>query len=156
MSKADDIVRRFQQTNDEIISTLEGVSEDKWNSQCRDEGRSINVVAHHVGSSHKPIAGLAVAIATGQAMPPLTREMIDQGNAAHAQQFADASKQETLDLLRSEAEASSSMIRGLSDDQLAKTASSPLFGGEMSSEQVLEAVWLGHPHGHLENIKSSL
>src|SRR5262249_9059140 len=123
------------------------MSDAAWSAPCPNDGRSIGVVAHHVASSYPTISGLVAAVATGQPLPPITEEMIHQGNAAHAQQVAACTQAETVALLRGNAQAASALVRGLSDEQLANTA--PLFGQQVSARQIAENILVGHPKGHL-------
>jgi DinB superfamily len=152
MGKSDELARKFEQANNAVIGAVEGMDDAAWQASCKDDPRSAGVVAHHVASSHQPVAGVAQAIATGQPLPPITGEMIDQGNAQHAQQFAGVGKAETLDLLRSGGKAAAETIRGLSDEQLANTAHFAPAGGVVSAEQIIEMVLIGHPQGHLQSI----
>ncbi|HEX5940441.1 MAG TPA: DinB family protein [Dehalococcoidia bacterium] len=156
MSKGQEIADRFEEINKEFISVVEGLPEDRWRSKAHDEDRPINVIAYHVASSHSQIAGMVKTIAEGGQLPPVTWEMIDQGNAAQAEQIAGAQKVETLDLLRTGGQEAVAVLRSLSDEQLAKTGSTPAFGEQpWTAEQIAERVLLGHPQTHLASIKGS-
>jgi hypothetical protein len=45
-------------------------------------------------------------------------------------------------------------LRGLSDEQLARTANMP--GASMSADQAAERILIGHPEGHLQSIPGAL
>jgi uncharacterized damage-inducible protein DinB len=153
-SRGQELAQRFEQANEEMIRAVEGCSDEQWRAKCAGEGWSVGVVAHHVAGGHQGIAGLVNAVATGQPVPSITMEQIDQGNAQHAQQHANCTKQETLDMLRQNGEAAAGTVRGLSDEQLSRTA--PLLGGPpMSAGQMVERILIGHVQGHLDSIKQA-
>jgi uncharacterized damage-inducible protein DinB len=146
---------RFEQANREIIATVERCSDAQWKSKTSGESWSVGVVAHHVAQSHEGIAGLVQKIATAQSMPGLTMDMIDQGNAEHAKKFANVTKDETLALLRKNGTAAASAVRGLSDEQLDRSA--PLIGGQpMTAQQAIERILIGHVEGHHDSIKKAM
>jgi uncharacterized damage-inducible protein DinB len=146
---------RFEQANGEIIETVERCSDAQWRAKTSGEGWPVGVVAHHVAEGHKAIAGLVQLIATGQPLPGLTREKLDEMNAEHAKQHANCTKAETLQLLRTAAATAAATIRGLSDDQLERTAS-VLGGPPMSAQQAIDRILIGHVHEHLANIKTAV
>jgi hypothetical protein len=155
--RAEELAKRFEQTNDEVIAAVQSCSDEQWRKTCSGEQWSVGVTAHHIGTSHVPIAELVRALATGQPVPPLTSEMLDAGNAEHARQFADCTKQETLDLLRRGGREAADILRGLSDGQLDNGAELPLLGGRhMSAAEIAELGLIGHPRGHLESIRAAL
>ena len=88
--RARTLAHQLEQANHALIATIEGLSDAQWHAKTPGDGRSVGVVAHHVATSHKTVAGLATAIAHGQPVPPITMDMIHQGNAAHAAQHATA------------------------------------------------------------------
>ena len=149
------LAQQLEAVNNELIGTVEGLSDAQWRATCAPEGWPVGVTAHHLASSHEPVAGLVLAIATGQQLPPLTMAMIDQGNAQHAQQFANVGKPETVDLLRSAGAKAAGMVRGLSDEQLQQSA--PVLGGPpQTAQQVAENILIGHPRQHLASIRGAL
>ena len=82
-------------------------------------------------------------------------EMIDAGNAQHARDFANVSREETLEVLRTKGKAAVEAVRGLTDEQLDRTAPMAFAGGEVwTAEQVIERVLIGHPMGHGESIRA--
>jgi uncharacterized damage-inducible protein DinB len=154
--RGDALAQRFEQANNDVIAAVEGFSDDQWKAKTKEEGWSVGVAAHHIAVGHPGVFGLAQAIANGQPLPPITREMIDQGNAQHAQQFAGCTRQETLDLLRANGAAAAMSLRGLTDEQLDRSATLPVFGdAPVSAQQVIEMVLIGHPQGHLQSIKGA-
>lgn len=95
-------------------------------------------------------------VANGQELPPLTSEMINQGNAKHAEEYANVSKEETVALLRENGAFAANTIRGLSDEQLDRTAMLSLIGKPMSTEQLIHFLSLGEIERHGSNLRQAL
>ncbi len=153
-TKGEELATQFEQANADMIAAVEGMSEEQWRADCPSDGRSIAVMAHHVATSHAGISGLVAAVANGQPVPPFTRELIDQGNAEHAREHADATREETLALLRENGAAAAAIVRPLSDDQLARTAT--LLGNEATAAGIAETILIGHPRTHLASIQAAM
>lgn len=155
--RVEELVKRFEQTNEEVIATVQRCSDEQWRAICPDVEWSVGVTAHHIGTAYVPIAELVRALATDEPVPPITSEMLDARNAEHAHQFADCSKEDTVELLRRRGRVAAQVLRGLSDAQLDQTAELPLLGGRRASAaEVVELGLIGHPIGHLENIRAAL
>jgi len=151
-TRADALATRFEQANNEIITLVEQLDEEQWKKITAPEGWGVNVAAHHIAASIPAVLGLVQMTANGQA-PPVTMEQINQGNAQHATEFADAKKEETLALLRSGGDQGGAALRGLSDEQLDRTAS--VIGQQMTVQQVIEIVLIAHPQQHGASIKAA-
>lgn len=151
---ARNLAQQLEQANQALIATVEGLSDAQWRAKTPDDGRTVGVVAHHVASSHKQVAGLVGAIAHGQPVPTITMDMVHQGNAAHAAQHANSTKAETLALLRQNGAAAVATVRGLGEAELGRTATFPM--GAMSVAQVVERVLIGHAQGHHGSIKKAI
>jgi hypothetical protein len=155
--RIEELAKRFEQTNEQVIAAVQSCSDEQWRNTCSGEQWSVGVTAHHIGTAYGPIAGLVRALATGQPVPPLTAEMLDAGNAEHARQFASCTKEETVELLRRGGQEAADILRGLSDEQLDNGAELPLLGGRwMSAAEIAELGLIGHPRGHLESIQAAL
>lgn len=155
--RAEELAKRFEQTNDEVIAAVQSCSDEQWRRTCSGEQWSVGVTAHHIGVSYGPIAELVQRLATGQRVPPLTSEMLDTLNAEHARQFAGCTKEATVELLRSGGEAAARMVRGPSDEQLDNAAELSLVGGRrLSAADVVETGLIGHPISHLASIRAAL
>ncbi|HEY7140717.1 MAG TPA: DinB family protein [Methylomirabilota bacterium] len=152
--RARNLAQQLEQANQSLIATIEGLSDAQWRAKTPDDGRSVGVVAHHVAVSHKSVAGLVGAIAQGQPVPPITMEMIHEGNAAHATQHANCTKAETLALLRQNGAAAVATVRGLGETELERTVSFPM--GTMTAAQVVERVLVGHANGHHGSIRKAI
>jgi uncharacterized damage-inducible protein DinB len=148
------LAEQFEQVNRQITTTIERCSDAQWKTKTSGETWPVGVVAHHVAQSHEGIAGLVRMIASGQQAPPITMEMIDQGNAEHAKQFANVTREETLALIKKNGAAAASAVRGLSDEQLDRSAT--VLGGPMTAQQVIERILIGHVKGHHDSIQAAV
>lgn len=118
--RAEQLASKFEALNNDLITFVEGCSDDQWAKTTKEEGWSVGATAHHVAVGYAPITGLIQGLAAGTQLPQITMEQIDQGNAQHAEQFAKVTNKETVELLRSGGEAAAKMVRSLNGEQLAK------------------------------------
>jgi uncharacterized damage-inducible protein DinB len=147
--RARNLAQQFEQANHELIATVEGLSDHQWRTETPGDGRTVGVVAHHVAGGHAGIAGLVQRIANGESFP---MPNIDKMNAEHAVQYANATKAETLALLRQNGAASAAMVRGLGDAQLDRVGGSM----GMSAAQAIERILIGHVNDHHGSIRKAI
>jgi hypothetical protein len=153
-SKARELGDRFEQTATSFIEQVQALSESEWRTRTDAEGWTVAATAHHAATSSMPIMAMVDAAATGSPMPPFTPEMLNELNAKHAQDFAGCTRDETLAAMREGMAAAAKQVRGYSDEQLARSAMLP-FGMEMTAEQIIENVLIGHIAGHGASIQSA-
>ncbi len=150
--RARTLAQQLEQANHDLIGTIEGLSDAQWHAKTPGDGRSVGVVAHHVAESHKTVAGLAKAVATGQPVPNITMDMIHQGNAAHAAQHANCTKAETLALLRQNGAAAVATVRAFGDAELRPAPGAARMGTltharhQVPSSAILTSVTLRRSH----------
>ena len=121
-AKSEALAKQFEAKVQDAAAVLQKLSDVDWKKTTPGEKWTVGVVAHHVASSHEGIANIVKAVASGQAMPTFTVEMLDAMNHKHAQENANATKAHTLVLHQKNATAAAVAVRALSDDQLAKSA----------------------------------
>jgi hypothetical protein len=153
-TKAEQLASKFEQAANDFGSKIQALSESEWRAKTPEEGWTVAACAHHAAGSSGPISMMVQAAATGGPMPPITADGLNQMNAEHAKQFASASKDETLKLLNETTPQAASVVRGLSDEQLGRKATLPL-GMELSAEQIVENVLIGHLAGHGASIAAA-
>src|SRR5438132_10992812 len=95
-ARTEQYAKQFEQAHAAVIAMVEACADAQWRTKATAEGWPVCVVAHHIGGAHAPVSGMAVAIANSQPVPPLTMEMIDHGNAKHAEEFASCTKADAL------------------------------------------------------------
>lgn len=154
--RAEGLAQKFEQVNNDLIQAVEQCSDEQWKAICKEETWPVGVTAHHIAGGTAAIAGLAQAVASGQELPPLTMEQLHQGNAEHAREHANCTKQETLDILRRDVPAAAGAVRALSDEQLDRSAQILADAPAMSAAQLIDNILIGHAAGHLESIRGTL
>jgi hypothetical protein len=155
--RAEWLATTFERTVADLAALLAGCSEADWQRRCPDEERPVGVVAHHVaGGLHAQVEWLRL-VANGKPLPPVTAEMIDETNAEHAVRHAHHTKDETLATLRRNSAEAAAVIRALTDEQLDRQGSMPLFGERpLSAEEVVRYVMIRHVIGHTRSIRAAL
>ena len=153
MSSSEELASKFEAKNGEFLKFVEGLSDDQWRKTCPGEGWTVGVTAHHVAESIGTLAGLVQAVASGATIPPITQATLDSGNAEHAARAANVTRAETAKLLGGNLAAGAKVIRGLDAGQLQRTATLPF--GELSAEQIIEGIMIGHTGMHNEGIRSA-
>jgi hypothetical protein len=76
-------------------------------------------------------------------------------NASHAREFARCTKSETLALLKQGAVTTSAVLRGLTDDQLARSGTVFTDAPPMTVEQLDDLGLFGHIKEHLGSIRKA-
>ncbi|MGI8551281.1 MAG: DinB family protein [Dehalococcoidia bacterium] len=156
-TRAQTLAEQFEQVNATVISTVEACNDTTWHAATRDERWPVGVAAWHIGDSHTTIMGLASAVAEGQPVPPVTVAMLDAQNADNAARHGSCSRQEVLNLLRQNGTTVADTIRRLPDEQLDRSATIELFGGQsMNVQQLIELVLFGHAQQHLASIQAAV
>lgn len=158
MSKrADVLASRVAQGHRALIALVEGLSETEWRTVCPNERRTVGVLVHHVASVLPGELGMIQAVASGQPVTGITPELLDQMNARHAEDYADCSREETLDLLRGNSALVVDAIRGLSDTELDRAASVSLHrDAPLTAQYLIEDHPLCHTYLHLASIRAAL
>ena len=156
MGKAEQLAAKFEQTAKDFGSKIQALSDSEWRAKTPEEGWTVAATAHHAAGSTAPISMIVQAAATGGPMPPITADSLDEMNAEHAKQFAGCSREETLKLLNETTPPAATIVRGLSDEQLSRKATMPALPMELSAEQIIENVLIGHLAGHGASIAAAV
>jgi hypothetical protein len=151
--RANDLASRLESVTEEMIATVEGMSDQQWMATCPADGRQVNVIVDHVSSTIDAVMPLAGMIQGDQPLPDLTMDMVHAGNAHHAQSAASIGKDECIAKFRTATANAAATIRGWSDADLDKSRDWSLMG-PTSSVSLLENVVIGHAQGHLDSIRT--
>ena len=89
-------------------------------------------------------------------MTPFTMDMLNEGNAKHAMEFANCTKDETLALHKKGAAAAASAVRGLSDAELDRSATVLTGMPAMTVQQMIEGILIHHVDDHLGSIRKTV
>lgn len=158
MTTGEELAERFMEASGALIAAVEACDETEWRAMCAGEQQPVGVVARHVAASEPIVLGWVQSIVSGQGMPPVTPELIDQSNVRHAQKHADPAKAEVLALLRRNGAAVAEGLRALTDEQLERRTTTAYTGSqrEVSARQIVEVNLIAHARSHLEGIQAAL
>jgi len=152
-TRSERLAAQLEAATQDAIQAVQTCSDSVWHAATPNDGRTVGVVAHHCATGDLPIGELVDVIAKSKPMPPLTPEMIDQGNAQHAVEFANVTKADTVAALQQNGIAAAAMVRALNDEQLDRSAQ--LFGEQWTAERAIQQILIGHITGHLESIRAA-
>ena len=155
-AKGEALAKQFEAKAQEAAAVVEKLSDADWKKVTAAEKWSVGVTAHHVAGSHEGIAGIIKTVASGQSMPNFTMDMLHEMNAKHAKDFAGVSKADTIALHKKNATAAAAVVRGLSDDQLAKSGKVLTEAPPMSAEQIVTGILINHIDDHMGSIRKTV
>ena len=155
-AKGEALARQFEAKAQEATAVLKKLSDADWKKTTQAEKWTVGVTAHHVAGSHEGIANIIKTVAAGQAMPHFTMGILDEMNAKHAKEHAGCTKAETIALHEKGVAAAAAVVRGLSDDQLAKSATVLTGMPPMSAEQVVSGILINHIDDHFGSIRKTI
>ncbi len=155
-AKGETLAKQFEAKAEEATAVLEKLTDADWQKTTAAEKWTVGVTAHHIAGAYERVAQMIQTVATGQAMPHFTPEMLDQMNAKHAVEHAGCTRPETIALHKKGAAAAAAVVRDLSDEQLAK--SGIVFAGlpPMTAEQLVMRALLGHIDEHFGSIRKTI
>jgi Mycothiol maleylpyruvate isomerase N-terminal domain len=155
-AKAEALAKQIEAKAAEATAVLEKLSDADWKKTTAAEKWTVGVTAHHLAGAYEPVTHMVTTIASGKALPHFTRQMLDEMNARHAVESAGCTKAETIALHKKGAAAAAAAVRGLSDEQLARTGI--VFAGTppMSSEQLVMGALISHVDEHVGSIRKTI
>jgi Mycothiol maleylpyruvate isomerase N-terminal domain len=141
----------------DAVATLEKLGDADWKKVTAAEKWTVAVTAHHLAGGLEAVSGIVTGIVAGA--PPrdgFTTAVLDQMNAQHAKEHANCTKAETVALFQKGAATASAMLRGLSDDQLAKSGTVFSDAPPMTAEQLIMRGLLSHIDEHMGSIRKTV
>jgi len=150
-TRVSDLLTEFDAVCAQLREAIVQTADANWQSIAPDDGRQVNVIAHHAASSHQPIADMVRAMVDGRG-PSISMEQIHAGNAEHARQAAQCTKDEALAVHDQGVHHAATVLRTLTDDQLQINGQFLVGGRESTVEQSIEFVLIGHPRMHAASI----
>jgi len=155
-AKGEALAKQFEAKANEAAATLEKLSDSDWKKVTEAEKWTVGVTAHHLAGGLEAVSGIITGIVAGKAPGNFTMGMLDQMNAQHAKEHANCTKAETAALLKKGAATAAAVVRGLSDEQLAK--SGIVFTGvpPMTAEQLVQRGLIMHIDEHLGSIRKTV
>lgn len=151
-----DLAARFAAVNAEAIAAVEACTAEQWRRPTAAEGWPVAVVAHHMAGVAGFFAGVFGAVAAGNAEPTaLSAAGVDENNARHARDHANADRAETLAELRANGAAAERVLAGLGDDQIAAVAVR-FDGHPMTVAELAEGGLIAHFREHAASIRATV
>jgi hypothetical protein len=151
--RAETLATSFERANAQVLSFVELLSDRQWQTWCEQEGRTVGVVVYHIAAGYLLIGNMIHALAKGFPLPAQTDA--ESFNARQAEEHVNCTPAEALDLLRRNGGHVAGMLRGLSDEQLGRTAISPR-GRTLTIEDAVERGLVAHLSGHFETVRETL
>ena len=154
-AKSEVLAKQLEVKVQEAMATLEKLGDGEWKKVTEGEKWPVGVTAHHLAGVLEPISKMVEAVVAGQSLD-FTNEMLDKRNAKHAKDYANCTKAETIELLKKGVAVAAAVIRGLSDDQLAKSGIVFTGAPPMTAEQLITGGLLGHIEEHFGSIRKTV
>ena len=148
---AEALAQQFSEVSAALIDTAERCSPEQWQKATDSERWPVAVVAHHITEVEQFFSG----VLTG-AIPDaeLTSAFVDENNARHAKEHANADQAETVAALRANGAALGRVIGSLSEADL----QAPVMrfdGQQLTREQVVQFAVINHLQEHLASIRET-
>ncbi len=158
MSKrANALAERIEQGAEALATFAESLSDAEWQTVVPNDQRAVSVLVHHVANAYSIEIDLAQGMASGKPIAGVTWDMVDQGNAQHAEAHTTVNKKETLQLLRDNSKAAADRVREFTDEDLDNAATVSLNAdAPLTAQFFIEDHALRHSFHHLANIQAAL
>ena len=154
--RAKDLAERLEAFNRDMMTFVEHLTEAEWRKICAWEDWGVGVTARHIGAGHyEGAVWLTKMIVSGEKLPELTGEQIDQMANQHAREHADCTKAEVLEILRNNGDMLVAFAAGLGDADLDRTGYLAAIGSELSAQKLLETLMLQSGGEHFANLKAA-
>jgi hypothetical protein len=155
-TRAEALADRIEKGAAQLADFAKGLTDKEWHTAVRD-GRPVGVCVHHVASVYPVEIQLAQGIGSGKALTDVTWDVVNAMNAKHASDFANATKEEAIDLLRRNSQEAAKATRAFTDEQLDTAAPFGLsFDAPVTAQFVLEDHAVRHSWHHLARIRQAL
>ena len=154
-ARGETFAKQFEAKVKEATAVIEKLSDADWKKVTAAEKWPVGVTAHHIASAHQGIGGIMKMLADGKPGPNMPMEGLHQMNAKHAQDFANCTKSETLELHKKNAAAAAALLRSIDDATFDK--SSTVFSGApaMSAGQ-MAGILSSHIDEHIGSIRATV
>jgi uncharacterized damage-inducible protein DinB len=149
---AEALAQQFLKISAVLIDTAEQCSPEQWQKQTDSERWPVAVVAHHVSEVEEFFAGVLTGAISDMA---LTSAFVDENNARHAAEHANANQAETVAALRANGEALARAIGSLSEADL-RAPSMSIDGQQLTKEQIIQFGVNNHFQEHLASIRAAI
>jgi len=155
-AKSGALATQFEAKARDAMVTLERLSDADWKKVTAAEKWSVGVTAHHIAGVFERLANVVKTITAGRALEGFSLDRIDEMNAQHAKDYANCTWAETIELHKRGVAAALATIRGLSDEEMARSASLAPGAPPMTVEQIITGGLLHHVDDHFGSIRKTI
>jgi hypothetical protein len=151
-TRSESLAAKVEQSIKDLLAAVEASTPEQWGAKCSDGEWTQGFAAFHAAMNIEPISRTLRGVAEGKPFPPISMDAIDNENAAQAKEHAGCTRAETIELIRGSATPAAEIARSLSDAQLDRKIQPPAPMPEMTVEQIMEMVLVGHTSAHVQTI----
>jgi hypothetical protein len=154
--RATHLADRTDDAINQTIAFVESVPDDKWTAFCEPEQCTVAALATHIAGAATGVVNFLVKpVAEGEPLTPITPDQIHAGNAENARNNANRAKADVVADLRTNGTVASTYVRGLSDEELQRSAVLFFQPEPVSADFIIEHVLVNHSLGHLESMRAA-
>ena len=146
---------RFEAFNQELLDFVRECTDTDWSRITPAEGWPVGVTARHIGVGHYPLIEWVQMIVDEQPLPGVTMDDVNRINDQHAQEHADCTKAEVIEILDSNAAKALDYWTTLSDEDLERQGYLKLFDTEISAADLFTALLIDIANAHFESMKAA-
>lgn len=150
------LLSRYTQALDDALATVEPLTADDLRRQSPENQCSAAALVAHIAIVDDNVAGWIQTLAAGEALPPITMADIDRNNAEQAKRNDGLGKDELLARLRTSGVTMTSVLRALDDNDLTRSGTFTLAGGEIDVQTLIELAVLAHTAEHLASLRAAV
>jgi mycothiol maleylpyruvate isomerase-like protein len=155
-AKGEALAKQIEAKAKDAAATLDKLTDADWKKVTEAEKWTVGATAHHLAGGLEAVSGIITGLVAGHSPGNFTRGMLDQMNAKHATEHANCSKAETAALLKKGAATAAATVRGLSDEQLAKSGTVFTNEAPMTVEQLVQGGLVMHIDEHFGSIRKTV
>jgi hypothetical protein len=156
-ARAEALAQRLEQGIDALIAFANTLSDAQWQTPIPKDGRKVGVVVHHVASVFPIEIELAQVLAKGQPIAGVSWDDVHAMNAKHAQENDAVTRQQAIELLRTNSAQAAAAIRAFTDAQLETAATNSLYAdAPLTCQHMLEDHAVRHCFHHLAKIRAAV
>jgi hypothetical protein len=154
--RAEELAALYEAKHAEFVAFIESLTDQQWLTFVPNEERTVALLAHHVAWGYRVEMEPFHRMALGETPEPWTLRELEVVNAELGPEYAECSRPETIDLLNTTAIKTASLIRALSEEQLARRGTYIYEMGEDSVGTLIEQILPGHIEMHTRSIRYAL
>ena len=154
--RAEALANQFSRLSQQFISTFEELHPEQLQAHCEGERCTVAALGSHVAFVHQIAIDWIQSSASGKPLPEMTMAMVDQANIEQFARDSTRDKKEILEDLRQGSAQASRLVRGLTDEELDRRSHFIVFGGEVSTEDLINSVLIADVRDHRQSIEDAV